>query len=127
MVDTNNTVENPDKIKKDSISKSIEEKEATLPDPMVLHHSNTPGLTLVNTPLDRCNYEQWSHSMCLSLSAKNKLGLIDETVKTPPVTDAGFSLWQCCNDLVITWILHSIHADIARSVIFSDTGSSSVE
>nr|DAD38601.1 TPA_asm: hypothetical protein HUJ06_012923 [Nelumbo nucifera] len=59
--------------------------------------------------------------MRLSLSAKNKLGFIDGSVKAPPITDSRYPLWQCCNDLVISWILHSIQPDIAWSVIFSNT------
>ena len=57
-------------------------------DPLTLHHSDTPGLTLVNTLLKGNNYGQWSRSMRLSLSAKNKLGLIDGTIKAPPPTAA---------------------------------------
>lgn len=54
---------------------------------------------------------------------QDKLDLIDGTVKIPPSTDARFLLWQRCNDLVITWILHSIRAYIARIVKFSDITS----
>ncbi|KAH7516887.1 hypothetical protein JRO89_XSUnG0155100 [Xanthoceras sorbifolium] len=117
--DNNNMVSQ--KTKTNSTSKGTGEREATLPDPLVLHHSDTPGLTLVNTPLDGRNYRKWSRSMRLSLNAKNKLGLIDETEKAPPATNARYPLWQRCNDLVITWILHSIQPDIARNLIFSNT------
>ncbi|KAJ8747054.1 hypothetical protein K2173_014537 [Erythroxylum novogranatense] len=117
------TVENPEQSKQEPTSQDTEEKEILLPDPLTLHHSDTPGLTLVNTLLDGRNYGEWSRSMHLSLSAKNKLGLIDGTVKAPPTTDPKFPLWQRCNDLVITWILHSIQPDIARSVIFSETAA----
>ncbi|KAH7565244.1 hypothetical protein JRO89_XS09G0171500 [Xanthoceras sorbifolium] len=123
MVETDNNSMVSQKTKTDSTSKGTGEREATLPDPLVLHHSDTPGLTLVNTPLDGRNYGEWSRSMRLSLSAKNKLGLIDGTEKAPPATDARYPLWQCCNNLVITWILHSIQPNIARSVIFSDTAA----
>nr|XP_011467540.1 PREDICTED: uncharacterized protein LOC101306260 [Fragaria vesca subsp. vesca] len=59
--------------------------------------------------------------MCLSLSAKNKIGLIDGTIKPPPRTDPRFPMWKCCNDMVLSWIVHSIQPNIARGVIFSDT------
>lgn len=98
-------------------------EEAQLPDPLALHHSDTPGLTLVNTPLDGRNYGQWNRSMRLSLNAKNKLGLIDGTIQPPPSTDPKFPMWKRCNDMVLTWILHSIQPDIASSVIFSDTAA----
>ncbi|KAL2461880.1 Retrotransposon gag protein [Abeliophyllum distichum] len=110
-------------LKDDSSSKNIEKREETLPDPLTLHHSDTLGLTLINTPLDGHNYGQWSCSMRLSLSAKNKLGLIDGIITAPPSTDAKFPIWQCCNDLVLTWILHSIHTDITRNIIFFDTAA----
>ncbi|KAM7499608.1 hypothetical protein LguiA_024022 [Lonicera macranthoides] len=57
--------------------KGTEEREVTLFDPLVLHHSDMPGLTLVNTPLDGRNYGEQSYSMHLSLSTKNKFGLIN--------------------------------------------------
>ncbi|XP_020419536.1 uncharacterized protein LOC109949182 [Prunus persica] len=94
---------------------------STISDPLVLHHSDTPGLTLANAPLKGNNYGQWSRSVRLSLSAKNKLGLIDGSVKAPPSTDAKFPMWQRCNDMVLSWLLHSIHPDIANSVLYSDT------
>uniref|UniRef100_A0A6N2MH16 Integrase catalytic domain-containing protein n=1 Tax=Salix viminalis TaxID=40686 RepID=A0A6N2MH16_SALVM len=88
-------------------------------DPLTLHHSDTPGLTLVNAPLKGNNYGQWSRSMRLSLSAKNKLGLIDGSIKAPPPTDDKFPM--CMN--VLSWILHSIHPDIAGSVLYCDTAA----
>ena len=110
----------------DTVIEDVHGTHATgtsLPDPLVLHHSDTPGITLVNTPLNGRNYGKWSRSIRLSLSAKNKLGLIDGTVKAPPIADPKFPLRQRCNDLVLTWILQSIQPDIARSVIFSDTAT----
>nr|DAD30130.1 TPA_asm: hypothetical protein HUJ06_031598 [Nelumbo nucifera] len=115
------TVENPELPR--SASYGAEEKRTSLPDPLTLHPSNTSGLVLVNTLLDGRNYGEWSRLMRLSLSAKNKLGFIDGSVKAPPTTDPRYPLWQCCNDLVISWILHSRQPNIARSVIFSGTAT----
>ena len=84
------------------MTQGMEVKGITLPDPLTLHHSDTPGLILVNTPLDGRNYGEWSHSMRLSLSAKNKLGFIDGSIEAPPATDTKYPLWKCCNDLVIS-------------------------
>ncbi|CAL9005330.1 unnamed protein product [Prunus brigantina] len=96
---------------------------STISNPLVLHHSDTPGRTLVNAPLKGNNYGQWSRSMRLSLSAKNKLGLIDWSIKAPSLTDAKFPMWQRCNDMVLSWLLHSVHPDIASSVLYSDTAA----
>ena len=53
-------LENPENSKgrNESSSKTMEEIETKLPDPLALHQSDTPGITLVNTPLDGHNYGQ---------------------------------------------------------------------
>ncbi|CAL9028582.1 unnamed protein product, partial [Prunus brigantina] len=53
---------------------TLAEPKTTIHDPLDLHNSDTPGLSLVNFKLEGHNYGQWSRSMHLSLSAKNKLG-----------------------------------------------------
>ncbi|XP_016647144.1 PREDICTED: uncharacterized protein LOC107880362 [Prunus mume] len=95
----------------------------TSSDPLSLHNSDTPGLSLVNFKLEGHNYGQWSRSMHLSLSAKNKLGFVDGSVKTPSSDDSKFPLWQRCNDMVLSWILHSLHSDIASSVLYAKTAA----
>jgi hypothetical protein len=117
-----NTTEILDK-STDFTSQNREERGISLPDPLALHHSDTPGLTLVSTLLNGRNYGEWCRSMRRSLSAKNKLGLIDGSIEAPPTNDAKFPLWQCCNDLVVSWILNSVQPKIARSVIYSDTAA----
>ncbi|GAB2270057.1 hypothetical protein Dimus_038818 [Dionaea muscipula] len=92
-------------------------------DPLILHPSDTPGLKLVNILLDGHNYGEWSRSMRLSLNAMNKLEIVDGTIKAPPSGDPKHHMWQRCNDMILTWILHSIEPHIARSVIFSDTAA----
>ncbi|KAB5547738.1 hypothetical protein DKX38_011144 [Salix brachista] len=76
------------------------EKGIILLDPLALHHSDTPGLILVITLLNRRNYREWCRSIRRNLNAKNKLDLIDGSIEAPPTTDAKFLLWQCYNDLV---------------------------
>ncbi|CAL2268651.1 unnamed protein product [Prunus armeniaca] len=55
--------------------------EAT--DPLFLNHSDHPGLVLVSKKLNGDNYNTWSRSMKISLSAKNKIGFIDGSIKKP--------------------------------------------
>ena len=90
-------------------------------DPLTLHHSDHPGLVLVTKPLEGYNYGQWSRSIRISLSAKNKLGFITGDIKAPKTTDPKFHIWQHCNDMVMSWLLNSVHPDIAGSVIYADT------
>ncbi|CAL2228141.1 unnamed protein product [Prunus armeniaca] len=61
--------------------------------------------------------------MHFSLSAKNKLGFVDGSVKTPSSDDSKFPLWQRCNDMVLSWILHSLHPDIASNVLYAKTAA----
>ncbi|CAL9004377.1 unnamed protein product [Prunus brigantina] len=79
----------------------------TLSDPLALHNSDTPGLSLVNIKLEGHNYSQWSRSMNLSLSAKSKLGLIDGSIKAPSSNDTKFPLWQRWHYFVIDSTLPS--------------------
>ncbi|CAL8999400.1 unnamed protein product [Prunus brigantina] len=80
-------------------------------------------MVIVSKLLNGDNYGTWCRSIKISLSAKNKLGFVDGSVKRPSVeTDPeGFSLWRRCNDMVLSWILNSLEQDIADSVIYSDT------
>ena len=87
-------------------------------DPLTLHHSDSPGLVLVSKPLEGHNYGQWSRSMRIALSAKNKLGFIDGTIKPLANTDVRSAIWQRCNDMVLSWILHSLNPNIASSVLY---------
>ena len=87
MADTEiNTAEISDK-STDFTSQNREEKGISLPHPLALHHSDTPGLILVSTLLNGRNYGEWYRSMRRSLSAKNKLGLIDGSIEAPPTND----------------------------------------
>ncbi|KAL6348322.1 hypothetical protein AAG906_005622 [Vitis piasezkii] len=92
-------------------------------DPFSLHHSDHPGMVLVSKVLEGDNYSTWSRAMRISLSAKDKIGFVTGSIKPPSSTDDSFPSWQRCNDMVISWLLNSIHPDIASSVIYAETAS----
>lgn len=46
--------------------------------PYFLHNSDNPGTPFVSQLLTESNYPQWSRSISIALSARLKLGLIDE-------------------------------------------------
>ncbi|XP_024023632.1 uncharacterized protein LOC112092246 [Morus notabilis] len=92
-------------------------------DPLALHHSDHPSLVLISKLLDGNNYGQWSRAMRIALSAKNKLGFINETVKAPKKTDDKFPIWEHCNYMVLSWILNSVHSDIAGSIIYTESAA----
>ncbi|XP_073302898.1 uncharacterized protein [Primulina huaijiensis] len=88
-----------------------------------LHHSDHPGMVLVSKVLEGDNYSTWSRAMRISLSAKNKIGMVTGLIKPPSSTDTSFDSWKRCNDMVLSWILNSIHPDIASSVIYWETAA----
>ncbi|KAM1978919.1 hypothetical protein TB1_014502 [Malus domestica] len=92
-------------------------------DPLTLHHSDSPSLVLVSQLLDGHNYGQWSRSMRIALSAKNKLGFVDGSIKNPATTDAKYSIWQRCNDMVLSWIWQSVQGNIAHSILYCKTAT----
>lgn len=68
--------------------------------PFFLHHSDNPGLALVSQPLTGENYNTWSRSMVMALTAKNKVGFIDGTIQKPvDVSDPNFLSWKRCNTI----------------------------
>uniref|UniRef100_A0A2N9EDY1 Reverse transcriptase Ty1/copia-type domain-containing protein n=1 Tax=Fagus sylvatica TaxID=28930 RepID=A0A2N9EDY1_FAGSY len=89
---------------------------------LFLHHGDSPGTILVSQPLSGENYNTWSRSMIMALTAKNKIGFINGTITAPnDETLPSFNLWTRCNTMVISWILNSVSKDIASSVIYANT------
>ncbi|XP_076945057.1 uncharacterized protein LOC143615963 [Bidens hawaiensis] len=58
--------------------------------------------------------------MTIALSAKNKLGFINNTV-IMPANQPHLVYWQRCNDMVISWILNTLNHDIRDSVLYAET------
>ncbi|XP_070679408.1 uncharacterized protein [Malus domestica] len=90
-------------------------------DPLTLHHLDNLGLILVSKPFDRHNYRQWSRTMRIGLSAKNKIGMIDGSITTPKLTEVKYATWKRCNDMVLLWIVNSVHSDITGNILYTDT------
>ncbi|XP_055814673.1 uncharacterized protein LOC129884391 [Solanum dulcamara] len=89
--------------------------------PYYLNNSDSPGMILVNNVFDGRGYLGWRRSILLSLSAKRKLGFINETCKAPELESADFEQWSCVNDMIICWISNALSKDIADSVMNSKT------
>ncbi|XP_023522882.1 uncharacterized protein LOC111786919, partial [Cucurbita pepo subsp. pepo] len=55
--------------------------------------------------------------------AKKKIGFIDGTIEEPSqdANSTEFELWNQCNSMIISWLTHSIEADIAKSIIHAKT------
>jgi len=86
--------------------------------PLVLHSSDHPGLTIVSHILDGTNYNSWSIAMKISLDAKNKLGLVDGSLLRPSEDDLSFRIWSRCNSMVKSWILNVVNKEIYDSILY---------
>jgi hypothetical protein len=51
------------------------------------------------------------HAVTMALRAKNKLGFVNGSLTTPKKKE-DIPTWQLCNDLVTSWILHSVSTEI---------------
>ncbi|KAL5553114.1 hypothetical protein UlMin_040515 [Ulmus minor] len=81
-----------------------------------------PGLHLVSTHLVGSNYNSWNRAMTMALVAKNKLCFLDGSITQPVVEDLIHGLWSRCNNMVMSWLLHSVSKDIVGSIMYLDNG-----
>lgn len=58
--------------------------------PYYLHPFDNPGMKLVYLKFDGSSYNDWSRSMLISLSAKNKTGFIDGSLAKPLATTSSY-------------------------------------
>ncbi|XP_075074863.1 uncharacterized protein LOC142162413 [Nicotiana tabacum] len=89
--------------------------------PLYIHPSDSPGTHLVSPPFDGTGFVAWRKSMLVSLSAKNKLALIDSRQFKPSSDSPYYPYWERCNDMVVAWITNSLSRDIATSILGYDT------
>lgn len=59
--------------------------------------------------------------MLISLSAKNKTGYVDGTLVKPLATSISYEAWECCNSMLISWMLGVLDQNIAQSVLYFTT------
>ena len=61
--------------------------------------------------------------MIYALTAKNKIGFVNGSIKPPSETEqpTEFSLWKQCNSMILSWLTHSVELDLAKWVIQANT------
>ena len=89
-------------------------------DPLFLHPSDHPGQALVTDIFAGDDYENWRRSVQIALSAKYKISIIDGSYEKPEAKSPLLPHWQRCNDMVMSWLLNSLHKNIRDSVLFCD-------
>jgi len=90
---------------------------------LYLHLNKNPAMALVSHVLDPTNYHSWSRSMITALSAKNKVEIIYGSVPQPAKIDTSYSSWKRCNNMVVSWIIHSVFVPICQSIIWMDVAA----
>ncbi|CAL9020392.1 unnamed protein product, partial [Prunus brigantina] len=88
-----------------------------------IHHGENPNQSLVTELLNGENYATWSRSVHMALSAKNKLGFINGKFEAPSSTKQPdeYESWERCNNMILSWLAHSVAPDLASSVVFAST------
>jgi len=92
-------------------------------DTLFLHPSDHPGQALVTDIFNGDDYENWRRTVRIALSAKQKIPIIDGTYEKPAANAPLLPYWQRCNDMVLSWLLNSLHKNIRDSVLFCDKAS----
>ena len=61
--------------------------------------------------------------MMIALTAKNKIGFVDGSIKQPSSTDKpdDYTLWDRCDKMILSWLLTSVDSDLADGVVYAET------
>ncbi|XP_070020299.1 uncharacterized protein LOC142180903 [Nicotiana tabacum] len=85
--------------------------------PLYVHLSDSPSNQLVPVPFDGHGFMLWRSNMLTSLSAKNKLGILDGRINQPNTDSPYYPYWERWNDMVKAWITNYVSRDIVVSVM----------
>ena len=55
--------------------------------------------------------------MITALSAKNKVEFVDGSTLEPLKNDRMYGAWRHCNNMVVSWIVHSVSISIRQSIL----------
>lgn len=86
-----------------------------------LHPSDHTGMKLVSAMFNGTGFANWKRSMVIGLTAKNKMSFVDGTLTKPEITHADYKSWNCCNSMIIGWIISALEPQIAASILYIDT------
>ncbi|XP_068477378.1 uncharacterized protein [Phaseolus vulgaris] len=88
---------------------------------LYLHPSENPAAPLVSPVLDASNYHSWSRLILTTLNAKNKVEFVLGTHPYPVKDHQNFPIWNKCNNMVVSWLVHSVSLPIQQSIIWMDS------
>ncbi|XP_009799104.1 uncharacterized protein [Nicotiana sylvestris] len=64
------------------------------------------------------NYTIWSQAMEVLLLTRNNLGFIDGSIMHDTYGDNYVNMWDRCNAIVKSWIMHDVSCDLLSGVLF---------
>lgn len=67
-----------------------------------IHPSDSLGTNLVSPLFDGSGFVAWRKSMVITLSSKNRLGLVTGRYEIPTKESPYYPYWVRCNNMVIT-------------------------
>ncbi|XP_050223657.1 uncharacterized protein LOC126673524 [Mercurialis annua] len=86
--------------------------------PFYLHSNENPSMILISSLLNGPNFHSWYRSMRMSLLIKNKLKFVDGSIPVPSKNDQIYPVWERCNTMILSWIIHSLSPSIAQSIFW---------
>ncbi|KAA8545399.1 hypothetical protein F0562_020183 [Nyssa sinensis] len=90
--------------------------------PLYLHPSDSPGASITSCIFNGENYETWEKAVRNALRAKNKLGLIDGTVKRSKEEGTlEAQAWDICNSMLISWLFNVIDQKLHPSITYAES------
>ncbi|KAL9667361.1 hypothetical protein QQ045_001715 [Rhodiola kirilowii] len=90
-------------------------------DPFYVSHNEITGSSLVSKVLiGRQNFVSWKKAMEIALSARLKLDFVLGRHSRPGDDDPMLVKGQCCNDVVISWLIRSGSKQIVGKILNDD-------
>jgi len=86
--------------------------------PLFLHPSEHPGHVLIADTFNCEDFDSWRRSVLIALSAKHKTAFINGSYEKPDANSPLLPYSKQCNDMVLSWLLNSMHKNIRDNVRF---------
>ena len=65
------------------------------------------------------DFKGWKRAVSIALSRKNKLGIVDESLKRSTLRSDLGKAWDRVNDIVLGWLLNSVYENQPRPLLMN--------
>ncbi|XP_062103733.1 uncharacterized protein LOC133814839 [Humulus lupulus] len=109
---------------KNVFSKGIERLvHEDITSPYFLSNIDHPRLVLTSPPLTGKNFQAWRCDFKISIGAKNKTTFLTGALPQLGPDDPLLNSWLRCNQIVMSWILHSVSEEIKSNTMYLDSAT----